>query len=143
MARTTRSPVSFDRQMVEVDTRPVLIVEDDATMRHALESMLDLGGYAAVSVASANEALTYLATSTPPRLILLDLVLPDIQGEAFYATIRADATLATVPVIVYTGQTDVPRLPGAFATILKMDSPEALIGRIDAACRSREPGTEG
>jgi CheY-like chemotaxis protein len=123
--------------MDEADTRPVLIVEDDTTMRHALESMLELGGYSVVSVASANEALSYLATDTPPRLILLDLSLPDIQGDAFYATIREDATLATVPVIVFTGQTDPPSLPGVFATIQKVDSPDALMRRVDAACRPR------
>jgi CheY-like chemotaxis protein len=129
--------------MTQSDTRPVLIVEDDPTMRHALESMLDSSGYPAVGVASANEALTYLATSTPPRLILLDLALPDIQGEAFYATIRADVTFAKVPVIVFTGQTDPPQLPGVFATILKVDSPDALLGSVDAACRSRAAETSG
>jgi CheY-like chemotaxis protein len=127
--------------MSEVDTRPVLVVEDDTTMREALESMLDLGGYPAVSVGSANEALTYLATRTPPRLILLDLGLPDVQGEAFYATIREDSALATVPVIVFTGQTDPPDLPGVFATMLKVDSTDALMSRVDAACRSQTPGT--
>jgi CheY-like chemotaxis protein len=126
--------------MVEADTGPVLIVEDDASMREALESMLHLAGYAAVSVGGANEALTYLASHTPPCLIVLDLSLPDMQGEAFYATIRADATLATLPVIVFTGQADPPSLPGVFATILKADSPAALMGRVDAACRALASG---
>jgi DNA-binding response OmpR family regulator len=127
--------------MTDMEARPVLIVEDDVTMRHALESMLHLGGYAAVGVRSANDALTYLATGTAPRLILLDLGLPDLQGEAFYATIREDETLANVPVIVFTGQTDPPSLPGVFATILKVDSPDALMARVDAACRSQALGS--
>src|SRR5262245_55324694 len=114
---------------------PVLIVEDDATMRHALESMLHSEGYVVVGLGSANDALIYLATSTPPRLIVLDLQLPDVQGDAFYTTIREDAVLATVPVIVFTGQTDAPMLPGVFATVLKGESPESLMGWVDAACR--------
>lgn len=125
--------------MIEADTRPVLIVEDDAMMRDALESMLDAAGYVTVGIGSANEALTYLAAGTPPCLILLDLGLPDIQGDAFYATIREDAALATVPVIVFTGQTDPPSMPGVFATILKADSPDAIMGTVDAAFRSRAP----
>jgi CheY-like chemotaxis protein len=129
--------------MTERDTRPVLIVEDDPTMRDALESMLRSAGYAAVSVASANDALTYLATGTPPRLILLDLGLPDVQGAAFYSTIRADTTFASVPVIVFTGQADPPQLPGVFATIPKVDSPDALLGRVDAACRAAAPAIPG
>jgi two-component system, OmpR family, response regulator CpxR len=118
----------------------VLIVEDDPTMRDALGSMLDAYGYAVVGVGGANEAFTYLATSAPPRLIVLDLELPDVQGDAFYATIREDAALASVPVIVFTGQTDPPRLPGVFATILKVDAPDALMARVDAACGPRAAG---
>lgn len=122
--------------MTEEIRRPVLIVEDDDTMRGALECMLDSNGYAARSVRSANDALSYLAKAAPPCLILLDLELPDVQGDAFYSTIRADALLAGVPVIVYTGRTDPPPLPGVFATIFKVDSPDVLMARIDAACRS-------
>ncbi len=125
---------------IEDDVRPVLIVEDDPMMREALESMLDFGGYAATSVGSANEALSYLASGRRPRLILLDLVLPDVQGEAFYATIRADETLATVPVIIFTGQSDPPTLPGVFRTFMKVESPEALLGTVHAACRAEVSG---
>jgi CheY-like chemotaxis protein len=126
--------------MSEASSRLVLIIEDDATMRGALVSMLDDGGYVAVSVGSANEALTWLATNDPPCLILLDLGLPDVQGEAFYAMIREDAAFASVPVIVFTGQTDPPSLPGVFATMLKIDSTDTLLSRVDAACRSQASG---
>ncbi len=121
--------------MTQQVRRPVLIVEDDETMRGALECMLDSNGYAARSVRSANEALTYLTKAAPPCLILLDLELPDVQGDAFYSAIRADAALADVPVIVFTGRTDPPPLPGVFATVFKVESPDVLMARIEAACR--------
>jgi CheY-like chemotaxis protein len=104
-------------------------------MRDALGGMLELAGYTAVVVGSANEALSYLATERPPRLILLDLGLPDIQGEAFYATIRTDAVFATVPVVVLTARADPPALPGVFATVCEGMEPEVLLGMVDAACR--------
>jgi len=132
-----------DDQMREAVIRYVLIVEDDPTMRDALETMLRSEGYATVGVGSANEALTHLTASARPALILLDLELPDIQGDAFYSTIRADPAFATVPVIVLTGQTDPPSLPGVFATILKVEPPDAIMGRIDAACRSHDSGAAG
>ncbi len=121
--------------MFERVRKPILIIEDDDIMRGALELMLDSTGYAARSVRSANEALTYLTKAAPPCLILLDLELPDVQGSAFYATIRADAVLARVPVIVFTGRSDPPQLPGVFATVCKVESPDVLMARIDAACR--------
>lgn len=113
----------------------MLIVEDDATMRHALEAMLDAAGYAVVGVRSANDALNYLAAGAPPCLILLDITLPDIQGDRLYATIRADPVLATIPVLVLTGQPEPPEMPGVVATLLKGVPADALLGMIDAACR--------
>src|SRR5262249_20680062 len=62
MARDDRFAVCLP-SMIEADPGTVLVVEDDAIMRHALESMLDVEGYATMGVGSANEALTYLATS--------------------------------------------------------------------------------
>ena len=120
--------------MREVDPAPVLIVEDDESYRHALEWLLQLGGYTAVSVGSANEALNYLVTGTPPCLIVLDLMLPDISGDALLATIRSDPTLATIPVVVVTGQSEPPALPGVHATLMKGTAPDALLGAVDAAC---------
>ena len=125
--------------VIEADPAPVLIVEDDDLQRDALEEMLGLAGYGAVGVGSANEALSYLTTARPPCLIILDLGLPDIQGEAFYATIRSDAAFAKVPVVVLTARTDPPPLPGVFATVFKGMEPEALLGTIDAACRPHAP----
>ena len=119
---------------IETDPGPVLVVEDDPYMRDALMLMLKLGGYAAVVVKSANEALSYLATGQPPCLILLDLGLPDIQGEAFYAMIRTDPAFADVPVVVLTARSDPPSLPGVYATLIKGMEPEALLGTVDAAC---------
>ena len=116
--------------------RPVLVIEDNETMRSALEAMLDAAGYSVVGVRSANDALDYLAAGPPPRLIMLDIALPDVQGDQLYATIRADPVLAMVPVLVLTGQEEFPELPGVVATLLKGMSADALLGIIDAACRS-------
>ena len=120
--------------MPDANSAPVLIVEDDASFREALEGLLDLAGYKAVSVGSANEALNYLVAGTPPCLIVLDLMLPDISGDAFFATIRADPTLAKIPVVVVTGQSEPPEMPGVFATLMKGAEPDALLGAVHAAC---------
>src|SRR5262245_1170445 len=128
--------------MPEVVPAPVLIVEDDASYRHALEWLLELHGYTAVSAGSANEALTYLVTGTPPCLIVLDLMLPDISGAVLLTTIRSDPSLASIPVVVVTGQSEPPSLPGVFATLLKGTPPDTLLGAVDAACgRTASPSS--
>ena len=125
---------------IDADVARVLVVEDDPSMRDALERMLVLSGYAVDAVASANEALSYLATRSAPRLILLDLGLPDIQGEAFYRTFRTDPAFADIPVVVLTACDDPPSLPGVFAILLKGSEPDALLGTVEAACRQDPPG---
>ena len=120
--------------MSELVSPPVLIVEDDESYRDALEWLLQTRGYTSVSVGSANEALNYLVTGTPPCLIVLDLMLPDISGDALLATIRSDPTLAATPVLVVTGQSEPPILPGVYATLMKGTAPDALLGAVDAAC---------
>lgn len=130
----TAMAIFVDRRPMDREGAPVLVVEDDPMMRDALKSMLESGGYATVAVRSANEALNYLSTGVPPCLILLDLTLPDIQGDRFYATIRADPVLATTPVVILTGQAEPPRLPGVVATLFKGAPPDALLATIDGAC---------
>jgi CheY-like chemotaxis protein len=90
---------------------------------------------AGVRSCSAGEALDYLAAGPTPRLIVLDIALPDIQGDQLYARIRADLVLAMVPVLVLTGQEEPPELPGVTATLVKGISAEVLLRMIDAACR--------
>jgi CheY-like chemotaxis protein len=83
--------------------------------------------------------LNCLATGAPPRLIVLDLTLPDIAGAALHATIRSDSTLAKVPVVVLTGDADPPQLPGVFATVIKDGTLDLLLGTVDAACGRSVP----
>jgi CheY-like chemotaxis protein len=117
-----------------MDCGLVLIVDDDVIIRQALESMLEGAGYVCVSVGNGNDALNYLSTGRPPCLIVLDLTLPDIAGVDLHATIRADSTLAKVPVVVVTGDAEPPRLPGVFATVIKGGALDLLLGTVDAAC---------
>jgi CheY-like chemotaxis protein len=79
---------------------PVLIVEDDEDLRDMMAQMLTIEGYDAATVANGREALDYLHTSENPHVILLDLMMPVMDGWEFRRQQQADPTLAPVPVIV-------------------------------------------
>jgi CheY-like chemotaxis protein len=79
---------------------PVLIVEDDEDLREMMAQMLTLEGFQAVAVANGREALEYLHESGRPDVILLDLMMPVMDGWEFRRQQRADPALAPVPVIV-------------------------------------------
>jgi CheY-like chemotaxis protein len=80
---------------------PVLIVEDDDDLREMMAQLLSLEGFHAAAVANGREALDYLKHEDAPGLILLDLMMPVMDGWEFRRHQQADPALAGVPVIVF------------------------------------------
>jgi two-component system cell cycle sensor histidine kinase/response regulator CckA len=84
-------------------TRTVLVVDDDALTRQLLESLLEMeGDYRLMFAHDGSEALE-LAASTPPDVILLDIVMPGIDGFEVCRQLRANPSLRQVPIILLTG----------------------------------------
>jgi CheY-like chemotaxis protein len=79
----------------------VLLVEDDATIREALAYILEAEGYAVVSAADGREAMNELRGPQRPHLILLDLMMPGMDGWEFRREQQQDRDLASIPVVVF------------------------------------------
>jgi CheY-like chemotaxis protein len=79
---------------------PVLIVEDDADLREMMAQLLTLEGFNAATVSNGREALQYLEGGEAPELILLDLMMPVMDGWEFRRRQKADPEISQVPVIV-------------------------------------------
>jgi CheY-like chemotaxis protein len=83
----------------------LLIVEDDPDVREVLQSFLTADGYEAEGVAYGQEALDHLrAASELPRLILLDLMMPVMNGWQFLRERAAAPALVDIPVLVVTAR---------------------------------------
>jgi CheY-like chemotaxis protein len=79
----------------------ILVVEDDQEIRYCLSELLEEEGYQVRGVANGREALAYLrAAHQPPRLILLDLAMPVMDGWQFRSEQKRDPALAKIPVVV-------------------------------------------
>lgn len=81
--------------------RAVLVVEDHAGIRESLVGLLEDEGYRAVGVCNGSEALRRLE-AWRPALILMDLMMPVMNGVDLSARLRSDPALAQIPIVVVT-----------------------------------------
>lgn len=87
----------------------ILLVEDDEDMRESLRLILERRGFEVQTAAHGQEALACIDRARPPCLILLDLMMPVMDGWAVCAHLRADPDLARVPVVLLSGVADLGR----------------------------------
>jgi two-component system response regulator CpxR len=79
--------------------KQILIVEDDPGSRRALTNVLQDRGYTVAAVGRVSDALDLLEREPLPGLIVLDLMLPDMEGWDFRHQQKKDARIAAIPVI--------------------------------------------
>jgi len=116
----------------------VLVVEDDFDLRDALVPILEYEGHRVVSAANGKEALERLQTMPPPSLILLDLMMPVMNGEEFRAEQLRDPTLASIPVVVvsaHPGAEERARRIGAAGCVKKPFEIEDLLEQVRRSSR--------
>src|SRR5215470_1205194 len=78
----------------------ILVVEDDDDIRDSLKELLEEEGYRVDTAANGQQALVKLQEQELPQLILLDLMMPVMDGWQFQKELRAVPSLARLPVIV-------------------------------------------
>jgi CheY-like chemotaxis protein len=116
----------------------VMVVEDDPRASASVLAELSQHGFAAVSVGNGRVALDQLAAGEKPVVILLDLVMPEMDGWQFLDRLR-DTPSASIPVIVTTGTGLSPQwvaARGAEGFLHKPYSPEDLLAELRRVLQS-------
>ena len=81
---------------------PILVVDDDADIRSTIADILGDAGYDVQAAANGRAALDLLKTSPAPALILLDLMMPELDGWGFMGALEQELPqLAGVPVVIF------------------------------------------
>ncbi len=88
---------------METQKRSVYVIDDDRDIRGMLSEILELEGYHVVAAANGREALSQLRSGDPPCVILLDLMMPVMDGWEFRAQLSRDPALASIPIVVLSG----------------------------------------
>jgi CheY-like chemotaxis protein len=82
----------------------VLVVEDDEDIRADLTAILRVKGFSVDEAANGKEALSRLRAGERPGLVVLDLMMPVMNGWELRAVMRSDTSLSQIPVVVVSGK---------------------------------------
>jgi DNA-binding response OmpR family regulator len=116
--------------------KKILVVDDEDDILHFLELVLREKGYDVVSAASGQEALTRAQLSRPD-LVLLDIMMPQMDGWEVLKLLRVDEATANVPVAMLSARTEAKDRvqglqEGAIDYICKPFSLQELLGKVEA-----------
>ena len=109
--------------------KSVLLVEDEELIRGAMRMVLEREGYRVTCAGNGREALRLLRSGERPSLILLDLMLPVLDGWRFRREQKRDPNLAPIPVVVVSGSGLASAVP-AEGRLQKPFQPEQLLDAI-------------
>jgi CheY-like chemotaxis protein len=103
--------------MTNAKAHTVLIVEDEEDLRELMRESLELRGYRVVTAQEGQEALDKIGGIDRLCLVLLDLLMPGMNGWDFFDRMRERPELAQVPVIVHSSASD--RAPAGVTRVLQ------------------------
>jgi two-component system alkaline phosphatase synthesis response regulator PhoP len=131
-----------------VASENILVVDDEEDILELVDYNLSKEGYVVTCVASGEEALK-VAKAKAPDLIVLDLMLPGIDGLSVCRILKGDAATRKIPIVMLTAKGDEADVVaglevGADDYITKPFSPKVLVARVRAVLRreAREPTEE-
>jgi CheY-like chemotaxis protein len=112
----------------------IMIVEDDPDIRDSLRYILENEGYRVMTAENGQEAFDVLAKIPRPCLILLDLMMPVMNGWEFLDQRQGDVALATIPVVIVSAITDRAKSAQASGFIKKPVDLARLIEAVTTYC---------
>lgn len=85
-------------------TFTILVVDDEPALRELIGQMLEIGGYAVQEARDGEEALDMI-DETPPDAVILDVMMPEMDGITVCKTLRANQATVNLPIVMLSGKT--------------------------------------
>ncbi|MGZ3419802.1 MAG: response regulator [Polyangiales bacterium] len=104
----------------------ILLVDDDDDTREIMGLILEGEGYRPVAAANGLEALELLESGELPRFVLLDMMMPVLNGEDFLRRLKSRPSFAEIPVVVMSGDTKARRIAQSLGAVGSVAKPVEL-----------------
>lgn len=116
----------------------ILVVDDDVDIRNAIVEVLEMEGHMTMQASNGKEALDILAANEKPCLVLLDMMMPVMNGREFLNVVQASVKLRPVPVVVVSAHATVNDTQGSVGFLRKPVNIDSIIKIASQYCS--EPG---
>jgi len=100
--RPSKKKEQRSKQRESVSDRSILIIDDSRTVVHALKTILEQAGYSTIAASDGKRGIE-LALEYQPDLILMDIVMPGINGFKATRLLRKDSRTEDIPIIIMSG----------------------------------------
>jgi len=136
-ARAASRPAGFEptRSRRSEKSRPILVVDDDSSQQEALREIFEAAGYSVASASSGREAIALMESGVEPSLILLDWIMPDMDGEQFSREVLDHPSWLRVPIVVVSGapRTELVRKASVISHFVPKPAPASTLLQIVAS----------
>ncbi|CAM3281395.1 response regulator [Corallococcus sp. ZKHCc1 1396] len=120
--------------MPDANATPLILLIDDEPELEVLARYLELEGYSVLTASNGEEGLLALASCRKPCIVLLDLMMPVMDGYGFLKRLHEDATLCGLPVFVLTASFNTELMAGAVGLLQKPLHMEVLLEAVAPYC---------
>lgn len=115
-----------------MSNRCILVIDDEDDVREALSELLQDHGYKVLAAPNGREGLALLRGEERPAFVLLDLIMPVMNGWEFLDAVEKDDELSAIPISISTSAPE--QAPANHDVIPKPIDVDALLERVRAAC---------
>ncbi|RKH42180.1 response regulator [Corallococcus sicarius] len=120
--------------MSDANAAPLILIIDDEPELEVLARYLELEGYCVLTATNGEEGLLTLASCRKPCIVLLDLMMPVLDGYGFLRRLHDDATLCGLPVFVVTASFPTEQMAGTVGLLHKPLHMELLLEAVAPYC---------
>lgn len=113
----------------------ILVVEDDDDIRSVIVDLLESEGYQTMAATNGKEALDVLSNSPIPCLVLLDMMMPIMNGREFLDIIMKDSMLAPLPVLIVSAIADATNSKGSIGFLKKPIDIDVVLDVVGQYCK--------